>query len=156
MASNIVGINIDALTDTMTAAGSAKTLVAAVNNNQVVKLDTATGSTVNLPPATGSGTKFKFIVSTLATTLNHIVQTATSSSDFMMGSLILSNANSTASVFNATATSSNTITLNRTTTGSVTLGEHIEVEDVASNLWFVRGVLSSSATPVTPFSNTAH
>lgn len=152
--SNICGITPENLTDNIVGAGSSKTLNAL--SPGLVKLDTATGSTVFLPAATGSGQRYRFIVSTLATTLNHIVQTATSSSDFMMGSIILSNANSTASIFNATATSSNTITLNRTTTGSVTLGEHIEVEDVASNLWFVKGVLSSSSTPVTPFSNTAH
>ena len=151
----LTSIPLVQLTGNIIAAGATKQL-AASDNLATVKLDTAGGSTVTLPAATGSGVKYLFVVSALATTVAHVVQTVTSRADFIVGSLVLSNANSTASIFNGIATSSNTITLNRTTTGSVTIGESFEIEDLASNLWFVRGNLTSSSTPVTPFSNVAH
>jgi hypothetical protein len=50
------------------------------------------------------------------------------------------------------ATNSDTITLNRTTTGSVSVGEWIDVEDVAANTWSVNGMLSATgAAFATPF-----
>jgi hypothetical protein len=50
------------------------------------------------------------------------------------------------------ATNSDTITLNRSTTGSVTVGEWIDVQDMAANVWSVRGMTSSTGTEATPFS----
>ena len=50
------------------------------------------------------------------------------------------------------STNSDTITLNRSTTGSVTLGEWLEVEDIAANTWAVNGMLSATgAAFATPF-----
>ena len=50
------------------------------------------------------------------------------------------------------ASTSDTITLNRTTTGSVSLGEVIEVEDVIAGTWLVGGRLSGTGVVATPFS----
>jgi hypothetical protein len=52
------------------------------------------------------------------------------------------------------ATNSDTITLNRTTTGSVNVGEWIEVEDVATATWAVKGMLTDGrgVRNATPFS----
>ena len=50
------------------------------------------------------------------------------------------------------ASTSDTITLNRSTTGSVTVGEWIEIEDYAPNVWKVDFLLSGTGTPVSPFS----
>lgn len=141
--------------DGFVAAGSTKTLTVAANGGQTIKLDTLTGSVVTLPAATGSGAKFRFLVTLLATSNSHIVKVA-NASDTMIGLIEGSRVDSGNAVlgFAAQATS-DTITLNRTTTGSVTLGEWFECEDVATNVWAVAGVLSATgAAFATPFSAT--
>jgi len=140
------------------SAGSTKTLASA-NNNQTVKLDTATGSVVTLPAATGSGAKFKFLVTVLATSNSHKVQVA-NASDFMVGIINGTRVDSGNAVLGFAAansgvvsTNSDTITLNRSTTGSVSVGEWLEVEDIAANTWEVSGMLSATgAAFATPFS----
>ena len=51
-----------------------------------------------------------------------------------------------------TAASSDTITLNGTTTGGVNKGDWVELEDIASGIWGVTGLLTGSGTEATPFS----
>lgn len=136
-----------------TAAGATKTLTSA-NDKQTVKLDTAGGSVVTLPAASGSGVRFKFLVTVLATSASHIVKVA-NSSDTMIGILVIEDTDSANVVVAfASGASGDTITLNRSTTGSVSLGEWFEVEDVAANLWAVSGVLTATGAPATPFSAT--
>ena len=64
-----------------------------------------------------------------------------------------SNAGTASTGFAATATH-NTITLNRTTTGSVVLGETIDMTDVAAGKWLVFGQVMTSTAGATPFSHT--
>lgn len=140
------------------AAGATKTLTVAANNNQTVRLDTVGGSVVTLPAATGSGAKFKFLVTVLATSASHKIQVA-NASDFMIGVINGTRIDSGNAVLGfaaansgTVATNSDTITLNRTTTGSVSVGEWIDVEDVAANTWAVNGLLSATgAAFATPF-----
>lgn len=135
------------------AAGSTLTLTSA-DNNKTVKLDTAAGSVVTLPAASGSGVRFAFLVTVLATSNSHIVKVA-NASDAMQGYLASMSDNSNAGlIWFATAGTSDTITLNRTTTGSVTKGEMFTIEDIATNVWQVSGTTSSTGTEATPFSAT--
>lgn len=137
------------------AGGSTLTLTAATHGGATINLDTLAGTTVTLPAATGSGVKFRFLVTVLATSNSHIVKVA-NSSDTMIGIAFGSRIDSGNAVlgFAAQATS-DTITLNRTTTGSVSLGEWIEVEDVATNKWGVKAFLTATgAAFATPFSAT--
>lgn len=144
---------------TMVGAGSTKTLSAA-NNNEIIELNTATGSVVTLPAATGSGVMFRFVVSVLATSNSHILYTASANgvggSDVFEGIIPGVRVDSGNAVLGfAAASTSNTITLNRSTTGSVSLGEWLEVYDFATHLWHVRGFLSATgAAFATPFSHT--
>lgn len=137
------------------AAGSTKTLTAA-NDKQTVKLDTATGSIVTLPAATGSGVRFKFLVTVKATSNNHVVQVA-NNADFMIGTLAgVSDDPATvkgwiAANSGTVATNSDTVTLNRSTTGSVSVGEWFELEDIAANTWAITGMITQSGTEATPF-----
>lgn len=135
------------------AAGSARTLVTSTDKSKTVKLDTAAGSTVTLPAATGSGAKFKFVITTIATSNSHIVKVA-NASDTMIGLAFVSDDTSDNAVAFKASGTDDTITLNRTTTGSVALGEVIEVEDIAANLWHVTAFLKCTGTPATPFSAT--
>lgn len=134
------------------AAGATKTLTAA-NDKQVINLDTAAGSAVTLPASTGSGVRFRFLVTVLATSAAHVISAV--GADVMIGAISGARVDSTNVVlgFAAQATS-NTITLNRSTTGSVSKGEWVEVEDVAAGIWEVTGFLTATgASFATPFSH---
>lgn len=135
------------------AAGSTKTLTKA-DAGKTVLLDTATGSVVTLPASEGSGRKYNFVVTTLATTNSHVVKVG-NTTDVMQGIIVFADTDGTAAV-NAFASGAtmDTITLNRSTTGSVSLGEWFEVEDLTSGKWQVRGALSNTGAPATPFSAT--
>ncbi len=135
------------------AAGAALTMDAATHAGRIINLDTLAGSTATLPAATGSGNVYRFRVSVVATSVSHIVKVA-NASDAMEGFATYADTDTAgaASTFYAVAGTSDTITLNRSTTGSVTVGEYIEVEDVAANRFNVRAFLSATGAPETPFS----
>lgn len=135
------------------AAGATLTLVEATHNGKLIKLDTAAGSIVTLPASTGNGARYRFIVNVLATSNSHIVKVA-NSTDVMRG--IITTLDDTAANVEgyATASTSDTITLNRTTTGSVSLGEYIDIEDYAAGFFRVSGVISNTGSSATPFSAT--
>ncbi len=141
------------LSSKFVAAGSALTLTVAAHNGKTILLDTAAGSTVTLPAATGSGAVYKFRVSTLATSNSHKIQTS-GTSEHMQGYIFAVDTDTTDSAegFFAASGTSDTITLNRTTTGSVTLGETITITDVAATLHGVEGFISGTGDLATPFS----
>jgi hypothetical protein len=137
------------------AAGSTLAVTKALHNGTTINLDTLTGSVCTLPAASGSGAKFRFLVTVLATSASHIVKVA-NSSDTMIGLAFGARVDSgNAALGFAAQATSDTITLNRTTTGSVSLGEWVEVTDVATNLWSVSASLTATgAAFATPFSAT--
>lgn len=134
------------------AAGSTLTLVQATHNNKTIQLDTATGSVVTLPTSTGSGAEYNFIVTVLATSNSHKIQVG-NSTDVMRGYVLNTDSDTSDAFagFNTTSTS-DTITLNRSTTGSVYIGEQIRIRDVKAGFYAVEGWVASTGTPATPFS----
>jgi hypothetical protein len=134
------------------SVGSAKAVTVEEHAGRWGLLDTLTGSTVTLPAAVGSGAEFKFRVSVLATSNNHKIQVA-NANDVMQG-IILAGGDTATTVVNHWATSgtSDTITLNRTTTGSTQLGEYVKLTDVGVGKWQVEGFLEQTGTEATPFS----
>lgn len=131
-------------------AGAAKTLTRD-DSGKTVKLDTLAGSVVTLPAAIGSGAKFKLLVTVLATSNSHKVQVA-NSTDVMIGIIPIVRTDTAAVLAYAAAAASDTITLNRSSSGSVSLGEWIEIEDVAAGVFEVKGMLSATGAQATPFS----
>lgn len=137
------------------AAGSTK-LLTANDSGAIVLLDTAAGSTVTLPAGStcAVGTNFTFVVATLATSNNHIIKVA-NASDIMVGKVVnVDTDTSDAAALFATTSTSDTITLNRSTTGSVRTGETITAVYVATNRWLIDGLLFVTGAPATPFSAT--
>lgn len=128
------------------------TLNADQHDGRTLLLARAAGVTVTLPTSVGRGAKFSIKVGTLATSNSHIIKVG-NSTDIMQGmvQMIDSDTAGTTTGF-VTAADSDTITLNRTTTGSVTRGEWIEIEDTAKGVYTVRGVLTNSGDGATPFS----
>ena len=135
------------------AGGATLTLVEATHNGKLIKLDTAAGTIVTLPASTGNGARYRFIVSVLATSNSHIVKVA-NATDVMRGLVFTMDDTAANAEAYATASTSDTITLNRTTTGSVSLGEYIDVEDFAAGFFRVLGHISNTGSSATPFSAT--
>lgn len=135
------------------ACGSARTMTTS-DAGKTVFLDTASGSTATLPASSGSGYVYKFVVSVLATSNSHVIKVA-NSTDAMDGFIFTRDDTSdAANAFFAVAGTSDTITLNRTTTGSVVIGETITITDIASGRYHVEGFIANTGTPATPFSAT--
>lgn len=132
----------------------------AINNEKHADRDMilnhAGGVTVTLPKASGTGDKFKFTVGVLATAASHIIKCG-STSDIITGSIVTSDTDTagTVSAWSSGATS-DTITLNRSTTGSVLKGEFLELQDIANNTWSVRGLIACTGTAITPFGSTVN
>ena len=128
-------------------------------NGPVLSLNALAGLTVTLPAATGSGDTYYFRVAVLATSNSYIVKVA-SATDFFTGEILGARTDSGNAVLGfcaansgTVATNSDTITLNRTTTGSVNVGEWIRVVDAATATWQVSGMLTATgAAFATPFS----
>jgi hypothetical protein len=127
------------------------TLNAEKHDGRTLLLDRAAGVTVTLPASTGRGAKYLVKVKTLATSNSHIVKVTTT--DIIQGTVSVVDTDTAGTVTGfATAADSDTVTLNRSTTGSVTIGEWLEFEDTAKGVWTIRGVLSNTGSGATPFS----
>jgi hypothetical protein len=136
------------------AAGSALTLTKAAHEGRVIALDTLAGSTVTLPTSSGSGAIYRFVVSVLATSNSHIVKVG-NATDIIQGVLNTIDTDTAGTTTGwATAATDDTITLNRTTTGSAMRGEWFEIIDIASGVFVVRGQVANTGVGATPFSAT--
>ena len=109
--------------------------------------------TLTLPDATGSGATYKFVVS-VTNTSNYIIKVP-DANNTIDGVITFLDMDGTAVTGYATTATSDTITLNGTTTGGL-LGDHIELVDILADKWHVRGCLRvpTSSNPATPFSAT--
>lgn len=132
-------------------AGATLVLTSA-NAGQSILLNTATGSTVTLPAATGSGNNFNFFVTATTTAGAHKILAA-SVSDFMNGIVTGETAGTPKGFASAAATNHS---LQMPFTGSQPsggfIGDWFEVRDVGVNLWTVKGMYQAGTTPTTPFS----
>ena len=136
----------------LVAAGGTLSATVDTHDGKTILLDTAAGSVVTLPAATGSGAKLRFVVSTTATTNSHIVKVA-NASDTMSGFINILDVDGTALASYAATSTDDTITMNRTTTGGL-IGDFVEVQDIATNKWAIYGQLtcvagSNPADPIT-------
>lgn len=125
-------------------------------NAVMIALNALTGSVVTLPPATGSGKAFPFVVTAAPTSNSHKVQVA-ASTDFIIGTVLLNDSATVTGYVAANSatvsTNSDTITLNGTTTGGLKVGDSLLLTDFALNTWLVStAVLNASGTAATPFS----
>lgn len=131
------------------AAGSTLALSKALHDGKTILLDTLTGSVVTLPASAGTGAKFKFFESLAATSNSHKIQVQ-NATDVIQGTIGVA-ATAGGTLFPTTSTS-DTVTLNRTTTGGATRGATLEFEDIAVGVWSVKGSVNGSGTVATPFS----
>ncbi len=127
---------------------STLTVTAALHAGRTVTLNRAAGVTVTMPAATGTGNVYRFFVGTTVTSNANVIQAA-SASDVFQG--VVSVATDAAGVTIPTAATTDTISMNGSTTGGV-IGSFVELEDVASGVFKVSGGLVSTGAEATPFS----
>lgn len=133
-------------------AGAALTVTPALNGKTIL-LNTAAGSVITLPAATGSGLKVKCVVSTTTTSGAHKVLAA-SSSDFMQGLAIGENAGTCKAFASGNATNhSLQMPFTGTQPSGGFVGDYFDLQDIAANLWQVNGMYQAGTTPTTPFSS---
>ena len=116
----------------------------------VINLSAAAGLTATLPASTGSGDMYRFFVLTTVTSNNDIIKVA-NSTDVIQGSVDIAAAGGVAGVTAGTTTTSDTITMNGSTTGGVK-GSWIRLKDVFSGVWLLDGALVCTGVEATPFS----
>lgn len=124
-----------------------------LHDNTEVILSLLAGFTATLPASTGGGARYRFRIGIVNTSNSYIIKVA-NSTDIMQGSVHTVSDNSAAVLGYNTAADSDTITLNGTTTGGLTIGDWVELLDAKLNTWLVTGLTSSSGTEATPFSAT--
>ena len=137
----------------LVAAGSTLTLTEAAHEGKIICLDTAAGSTVTLPTSTGGGGVYRFLVTVTATSNSHIIKVG-NATDEMRGFIYADASEATAPNTWWAADNDDTITFNRTTTGTAAQGHVVELIDATSGHYFVRGWIEQSGTEATPFSAT--
>lgn len=130
------------------AVTAATTLSDDAYAGRTINLNSTTGRIITLPAATGSGAAYTIFVGATVSSGNHVVRVA-SASDVIQG--VVSVSTDAAGVSIPTAADSDTITLNGGTTGGVR-GSWLELQDVASGIWSVKGGLVSTGAEATPFS----
>ncbi len=115
-------------------------------------LNTAAGSTLTLPPATGSGAVIEAVVTTTATSNAHKIL-ANSVSDFIQGFATGENAG-TAKCFASTGGTQHSIQMPfaGTQPSGGFIGDDFRFIDITVNLWQCVGVYQAGVTPTTPFS----
>lgn len=111
--------------------------------------------TIQLPNSTGSGMYFEVYVGTNSAGQTVIVQRGLTT-DRLQGSVFIGIHNSTSGkVFQASqTTNANTVTLNGTTQGGVSVGDTLLFTDIATGIWSIQGTVVGSGSIATPFSNT--
>jgi hypothetical protein len=150
-----VGDITGAVTGAVTGAGTLNTVATSGTLNSADAgftqvLGVATGATVTLPAATGTGNIYRFFVGTTVTSNDYIIQVA-NATDVMAGVAIVANdTDASASIFE-TAADSDTITLDGSTTGGI-LGQIITIQDMASGVFSVVSTGAATGTEATPFS----
>lgn len=131
-------LEINRSTDVSTrliAAGSTLAATVAAHSDRIIALDTATGSVVTLPAATGTGAVIRCIVTVKPTSNAHIIKVTTD--DTLKGSANLLDEDGTAqTAYSATGTD-DTLTWNGTTTGGQ-IGDWVELVDVLPDVWAIR------------------
>lgn len=132
------------------------TITELLHDGKLLVMDGAGAArTFTLPAATGSGGKYQFVVGAVNTS-GYLIKSV-AGADHMCGTVLSESSTDSATdavnSWTAGATD-DTITLDGTTTGGVSIGDWIEVTDIKLHVWAVRGVLTQSGTEATPFSDT--
>jgi len=139
---------------TLTATGA---ITAATHAGRILLMGEVGGNAqavFTLPAASGTGNVYKFVVSVVNTS-NYVIQVS-NNMQVLRGQVVTLNDSAAGGVDSTiswpTEAQSDTITLNGTTTGGVSIGDYIELIDISSNIYAVNGLVRASGSEATPFS----
>jgi hypothetical protein len=135
----------------LVAAGATLAVTEALHDGKIIALDTAAGSVCTLPPATGSGAKFTFIVTVTPTSNSHIVKVTLN--DIMFGLAFGLDDDGVPANAWGTLAATDTINMNSSTQGGE-VGDRVECVDIATDKWAVLCYLTQTGTEATPFAET--
>jgi hypothetical protein len=132
---------------TVTGAGGTETLTSQ-DCGQTILLDTAAGSVVTLPAATGSGCTFRFLVTVTNTSNDHSV-VVVGNDEFVGGLISIGTTADNADAFTAAdAADVDAIQMNGSTEGGL-LGTWIVIQDISADNWGLSGIVISTDASAT-------
>lgn len=136
-------------TELMTGAGATETLTSA-DCGQTQLWDTAAGSVITLPAATGSGCRFYFLV-TVTITSGAAAIAVVGNDEFIGGAISVGTTADQADAFPVVdAGDADTLTMNGTTTGGIA-GTYCVVQDISADNWGIHCNVISTDASATPF-----
>jgi hypothetical protein len=130
------------------------TLSRTANAGRQTVANRAAGQAYTLPAAKGTGDVYKVMIGTLLTGDTTIA--VANATDVMKGGILINDIGDTSAGtadFFPTASTSDTITF-ANATGAGKVGDYVELTDLATGVWAVRGVFQGMTDPATPFSAT--
>lgn len=149
--SGVINLSTGKMGRNVEASLAATQLITPSESGSLFLFDRAAGLTYTLPEAV-IGLKYSFVTTVDQTAGAYAVLTSTATAgDFFVGAIngAIEGA-ATGEVHFANGTTHLGISSNKTTTGGL-IGGWLEIECVSASLWYVRGVLSCTATPAPPF-----
>jgi hypothetical protein len=147
---NVIGAVL--ATEPVAVTGATLTCSRDVHGGRVIAVNAAAGCAVTLPNATGTGAEYRFFIGTTITSNSTTIK-VNNATDVMSGRAFVISDGAAAVLGYATAASSDTITLNGTTTGGIA-GDMIEIIDVSPGIFQVKVLTAATGTEATPFSAT--
>lgn len=144
------GVNMEQKVTALTADA---TLTAATHANSVVTLGSATGDTVTLPAASGSGNVYTVVVAVTATSNDHIIQVANATDEFV-GVVYQADTDTGDALVAYPALDGDgydTVTMDGSTTGGLQ-GDRYVITDIASGKFQLEGHQNATGTVATPLS----
>ena len=134
-------------TESVTAAGATETLTSA-DCGQTTLLDTAAGSVVTLPAATGTGCVYRFVV-TVTNTMNDHSIVVVGNDEFIGGLVSVGTTADNSDAFTAADGGDvDAIQMNGSTEGGL-LGTIITVQDISADNWAIWGTVISTDASAT-------
>lgn len=135
----------------LVAGGATLAVTEAAHDGKTILLDTAAGSNPTLPAATGSGAIFRFVVSVVPTSNQH--RLSVTGNDTFFGNVWTNSTGDTPDLGQPwpAAAGNNQVNLNGTTTGGLSIGDYLEVQDIVADKWLIIGFTTTSGTEATPF-----
>lgn len=113
---------------------------------RLMTLSAAAGMTVTLPPATGSGNTYSFVVITNLSSNNYVFQVT--GDDIMVGQVTITLAAGGTTFGESAGGTDDTLTLNGTTSGGI-VGSYVEFTDYRADTWLLDARLLGSGTLAT-------
>jgi hypothetical protein len=126
------------------------------HDGRTIVFNRAAGIAVELPAATGSGARFRFVVGTAFTGDATIAVNADPGTDTMVGLVLGLDGDGVPANAWTVGGTNDTITMDGSASPNMTqggfAGDMYEIEDIADSLWQVNGFIKQTGTEATPMS----